>query len=192
MAYNYEYPYTDPYRYNADWLLNEMKSLNEKLDGLTDEAVAICKKYTDEKHAWTKNEIASLKVKIDDCNASITRVRNSLTEEVARLDKADAENKIYASDLIRTESVATDKKIANAKVEIVNDISANLTATAKVTDYFTGALVTIQEMFNTLAKFHLDNALDYTQLAEKQLSYTVLANKNITYTELLTKGGTIL
>lgn len=192
MAYNYEYPYTDPYRYNADWLLNEMKSLEEKLDGLTDEAVAICKKYTDEKHAWTENEISSLKVKIDDCNASITRVRNSLTEEVARLDKADAENKIYASDLIRTESVATDKKIANAKVEIVNDISANLTATAKVTDYFTGALVTIQEMFNTLAKFHLDNALDYTQLAEKKLSYTVLVNKNITYTELLTKGGTIL
>lgn len=192
MSYNYEYPYTDPYRYNADWLLNEMKSLHEKLDGLTDEAVTICKKYTDEKHAWTESEIASLKVKIDDCNASITRVRNSLTEEVARLDKADAENKIYASDLIRTESVATDKKIANAKVEIVTDISANLTATAKVTDYFTGALVTIQEMFNTLAKFHLDNALDYTQLAEKKLSYTVLVNKNITYTELLTKGGTIL
>lgn len=192
MAYNYEYPYTDPNRYNADWLLNEMKRLHEKLDGLTDEAVTISKKYTDEKHAWTESEIASLKNKLDDCNNSIIRVRTSLTEEVARLDKADEENKIYASDLIRTEGIATDKKIANAKVEIVNDISANLTATAKVTNYFTGALVTIQEMFNTLAKFHLDDALDYATLAEKQLSYTALANKNITYTELLTKGGTII
>lgn len=27
MAYNYEYPYTDPNRFNVDWLLNEMKRL---------------------------------------------------------------------------------------------------------------------------------------------------------------------
>lgn len=30
MAYSYEYPYTDPSRSNSDWLLNNMKSLNEK------------------------------------------------------------------------------------------------------------------------------------------------------------------
>lgn len=28
MAYNYEYPYTDPYRYNADWLLCAVKELS--------------------------------------------------------------------------------------------------------------------------------------------------------------------
>ena len=27
MAYNYEYPYTDPNRYNSDWLLNKVKEL---------------------------------------------------------------------------------------------------------------------------------------------------------------------
>lgn len=35
MAYNYEYPYTDPYRYNDDWILNYMKrfeSLPAKID----------------------------------------------------------------------------------------------------------------------------------------------------------------
>lgn len=30
MAYNYEYPYTDPYRYNADWLLNTVKAIAEE------------------------------------------------------------------------------------------------------------------------------------------------------------------
>ena len=30
MAYNYEYPYTDPQRYNADWLLSAMKRLEEE------------------------------------------------------------------------------------------------------------------------------------------------------------------
>ena len=28
MAYNYEYPYTDPYRYNDDWILNRVKELS--------------------------------------------------------------------------------------------------------------------------------------------------------------------
>lgn len=30
MAYNYEYPYTDPNRYNSDWLLNAMRKLQEE------------------------------------------------------------------------------------------------------------------------------------------------------------------
>lgn len=30
MAFNYEYPYTDPYRHNADWLLHTMKRLEEE------------------------------------------------------------------------------------------------------------------------------------------------------------------
>lgn len=30
MAYNYEYPYTDPHRYNADWLLNEVAELKAR------------------------------------------------------------------------------------------------------------------------------------------------------------------
>ena len=37
MAYNYEYPYVDPNRYNSDWLLNYVKQfegLPEKLDEL--------------------------------------------------------------------------------------------------------------------------------------------------------------
>lgn len=31
MAYNYEYPYVDPNRYNSDWLLNEIKKIWETI-----------------------------------------------------------------------------------------------------------------------------------------------------------------
>lgn len=35
MAYNYEYPYTDPHRYNDDWLLKKMQDLLADMDSLT-------------------------------------------------------------------------------------------------------------------------------------------------------------
>ena len=44
MAYNYEYPYTDPNRYNDDWLLNKMKELEGRLDGIVEETLALTKK----------------------------------------------------------------------------------------------------------------------------------------------------
>ena len=34
MAYNYEYPYTDPNLYNDDWLLKKMKDLLARMDEL--------------------------------------------------------------------------------------------------------------------------------------------------------------
>ena len=36
MAYNYEFPYTDPNLYNDDWLLNRMKELAAALKDLDD------------------------------------------------------------------------------------------------------------------------------------------------------------
>lgn len=34
MAYNNEYPYVDPNRYNSDWLLHEMKMTRETVEEL--------------------------------------------------------------------------------------------------------------------------------------------------------------
>lgn len=36
MAYNYEWPYTDPNRYNDDWLLTKMKELLHELEEIKD------------------------------------------------------------------------------------------------------------------------------------------------------------
>lgn len=34
MAYNYEYPYVDPNRYNSDWLLHEMSQTRDTVGEL--------------------------------------------------------------------------------------------------------------------------------------------------------------
>lgn len=41
MAYNYEYPYVDPNRFNADWLINQMKELTAKMQELEEKVDAI-------------------------------------------------------------------------------------------------------------------------------------------------------
>lgn len=38
MAFNYEFPYTDPNLYNDDWLLKKMKELVEALQEIEDES----------------------------------------------------------------------------------------------------------------------------------------------------------
>lgn len=38
MAYNYEYPYVDPNRYNSDWILGEMKTIGSNLENLIESA----------------------------------------------------------------------------------------------------------------------------------------------------------
>ena len=47
-------------------------------------------------------------------------------------------------------------------------------------------------MFNYLASLHLENAITYNGLRDKNLTYTELINKRITYTELVKNGATVL
>lgn len=56
MAYSYEYPYTDVYRYNDDWALNKLReteaavnAMNENLERLYDEMEQDVKDYLDER-----------------------------------------------------------------------------------------------------------------------------------------------
>ena len=61
MAYNYEYPYTDPNRYNADWLLNKMKELEGRLDSILEEALKLTKEYVDTRLSEYQAQIAQIR-----------------------------------------------------------------------------------------------------------------------------------
>lgn len=39
MAFNHEYPYTDPYRVNSDWLLHKVKELDKKVNDMLTSAI---------------------------------------------------------------------------------------------------------------------------------------------------------
>lgn len=61
MAYNYEYPYTDPYRYNDDWLLRKMKDLIEEWAAMKKQFADLQTAFNDLK-TYVMNYFANLDV----------------------------------------------------------------------------------------------------------------------------------
>ena len=189
MAYNYEYPYTDPNRYNADWLLNKMKELEERLDGIVEETLALTKTYVDNRLETYQSQIESIRREIAEVSQRTDTLSAHVADEVLRLESKilDAERK--AESLFIIANNRTDLMIERNNEYIFREIEDNLLANISVINYFTGERMTVQDMFNYLASLHLQNAITYNGLREKNLTYTELIAKSITYTELVKNGG---
>lgn len=96
MAYNYEYPYVDPEKYNDDWLLNKMKELIE---------------------AWKK-----LDKKFDDLMAAFNDLKQYVTNYFDNLDLQEEVDKkleemLADGTLQNVINIAVDKRIE----QIIND-----------------------------------------------------------------------
>lgn len=192
MAYNYEYPYTDPNRYNADWLLNKMKELEGRLDGIVEETLNLTKEYVDERLAGYQALILEIRRDIKTLSDRDDEISEDLLRQVNRLEGliSDAEQKSESLFIIANNR--TDLQIQRNNEYIFREIEDNILSNITVINYFTGEHTTVQDMFDYLASLHLQNAITYNGLRDKNLTYTELIAKSITYTELLKNGATLL
>lgn len=192
MAYNYEYPYTDPNRYNADWLLNKMKELEGRLDGIVEEALALTKIYVDNRLETYQSQIESIRREISAVSQRTVTLSAHVANEVLRLEAEilDAERK--AESLFIIANNRTDLQIERNNEYIFREIEDNILGNITVINYFTGEHMSVQGMFDYLASLHLQNAINYNGLRDKNLTYTELIAKSITYTELVKNGATLL
>lgn len=192
MAYNYEYPYTDPNRYNADWLLNKMKELEERLDGIVEETLALTKTYVDNRLETYQSLIESIRREIAEVSQRTDTLSVHVADEVLRLEAKilDAERK--AESLFIIANNRTDLQIERNNEYIFREIEDNILGNITVINYFTGERMTIQDMFDYLASLHLQNAITYNGLRDKNLTYTELIAKSISYTELVKNGAALL
>jgi len=206
MPWNVKYPTQNGEMINLDWIISEVKRLNQNMDELEERvlaaALAATKEYVDQELASIRSEFADLSEEVADLrlyfdqriadldnqyNTFIQAVRNELNTMTRRIEEFEqtVQNEIIAVNAL------TDLKI-EANNEYILDEVAKGVVNVKVLNYFTGELVTVQSMFDTLAQLHLENPISYTELAAAGITYTALAALNMTYTELAIKGKSFI
>lgn len=214
MPFYNQFPYIKLSDLNIDWLLSTVKGqveeLNELRDSITifqqeiqeyvDNANGELLEEVDEKLADIQNDLntqyqgfvsvvnkqfAELETNFNNrFNEQEDKINNVLQETEEQIDELTDEV-IQRTNAIEA---SVDTKIAQNNEYIFERI-AEENIDIKVINYFTGELVTVQEMFDYLAQFHLTNPITYTALAGRGNTYTELADYGKTYTDLAINGA---
>lgn len=164
----------------------------ENVKKLIEEYEQDYKNYTDEQIAELNKQLTeqlnyTIKALQGDYQEFTENVNNNLvlfTNQINHLDNKIDDSLVGVGNKI-------DLAIQQNNDIIFSDLSKEL-SNIKVINYFTGELVTIQAMFDYLATFHLDDAITYSELSERNITYDTLVALNIDYTHLVAQGGTLI
>lgn len=202
MGFENKYPYTDFHELNLDWVISKLGEFGKRLDDVQLTIFEQIKEYTDERMAQMQAEINSLK---NDIDAFERDVNTQLAGVDARYDAFVAEvraqfqlmrddiahfDEVIQSDIAQV-NARTDAAITQNNEYLLEEIGKGI-INVKVLNYFTGAYVTIQQMFDYLANFHLENSVTVNQLIARDKTYTELIAYDMSYTDLAVNGGNII
>ena len=194
-----KYPYLDFHELNLDWVIAKITEFDKKLDAYEDTVLAKAKEYTDSaiQESYSslvtefnefKNEVTTLISDLDSrYDEFVDTVNNRMT--ITDANVAAISRKV---DLVLAEANAyTNQAIINNNDYIIDQTTKAL-ATVTVLNYFTGARTSIQDMFDYLAQFHLQNAISVDTLVARAKTVNALISYNMTMTQLATNGATII
>ena len=166
----------------------KLNGVIEALNSFSSEVLSEANAYTDNKVNAQTDFVNNAVQELNQLAIRLEREFNDLVESVGEdIDKIRAETEAS----IQASNYRTDLRIAQNNEWILEHMSEEL-AQIKVRNYFTGELISVQDMFDYLAQFHLENSLTYNQLYAKNKTYTELLNLHITYTQLVTNGNVII
>lgn len=206
FPWNIKYPVSNDEMINLDWILNKVKELDKNMDELEqrvlEAALRATKEYVDTEMAQIRlefrdlaDEVARLRIYFDDkidelqddYDIFVNSVRNELNRMTRRIEDFEA---TVQGEIIGVNAL-TDLKIEQNNEYILNRVAEGI-INVRVLDYFSGELVTIQQMFDTLAQLHLENPISYNELDSAAIDYDSLIALNMTYTELAIKGKSFI
>lgn len=190
-----KYPYTDFHELNADYLLQRLKDVEEKLNTIKEDIES-------EVLAWVQTQLEPYEQQLNDLITEVQNLERSTEETLAQYDTRinNFINQVNAQIVeIRTELVnsiqavnaLTDLKIEQNNIYLLNEITENVGDLFVVLNPFTGETVTIQDMIDYLSAFHITDSLDYDTMATRALTYNQVDALNITYTDLTLHGNTL-
>lgn len=204
--FEHKYPISNLHELDLSWILEKITEFEAKLDSfesdLHDRLLAETKEYVDERVASVISDFNALRVEFSDLQTEVTNRFNALESDFQSFINAvniqlnlmskridDFEEEI--NQTVIGINALTDLKIQQNNEYILEEVAKGI-VNVKVINYFTGELVTIQNMFDYLASLHLENPISYTELAAANITYTALAALNMTYTELAVKGKSFI
>ena len=194
-----KYPYLDFHELNLDWVIAKITEFDKKLDAYEDTVLAKAKEYTDsaiqESYSNLVNEFDSFKNEVTNLISGLDSRYDEFVDTVNdRMTITDANVAAISRkvDLVLDEANAyTNQAIINNNDYIIDQTTKAL-ETVTVLNYFTGARISIQDMFDYLAQFHLQNAISVNTLVARAKTVNELITYNMTMTQLATNGATII
>ena len=192
---NFIFPFTNLHELNLDWILQELADMNARLDGIIGNAVEQANAYTDQQLEDFKDDFSNLQQQIYIAMDQLQQQQTTFISQVnASINAINAKVDKLESDLqagIDAMQVYTDLAIDSNNEYILKQIESQLIG-IQVINFFTGQKVTIQQMFDTLAQYHLEDSMTYNQYAGKEVTYTQLAALSITYSQLINNGNNLV
>lgn len=175
--------------------------LEKHLNSVIDEIEKLNQEAITEANAYTDSRIQELRTEMDNTIRQINALYNNLQVQYDNFIK-DVNNRIVlinnrvdamnekVGSVLGQANAYTQQAIANNNEYIVDQTTKALT-TVTVLNYFTGERVSIQDLFNYFAQFHLNNAITFQTMADRAKTYDELYAFNMTYTDLALNGGTL-
>lgn len=190
-----KYPYTDFHELNADWLIKRLNDVEARINGLKEEVEKDMKDYVDAQLAPYIVQLNQLIAQVNQLDAHVTQTLAQYSQRITQFE-SDVDARILAiqnnvANQIAAVNQLTDTKIAQNNIYILNEVQKNLGSVVQVVNPFTGTKVTIQEMVDTLAAFHILDGIEYDTMNTRALTYNQFNALNVTYTNLLLHGNSI-
>lgn len=198
MAYgtiNTEFPSADLYKTSLRELIDYVKQLKESVDAISEEILAEAEKYTDEQLQGYQEQLEAYKREIDasivELEGEFDALKVSINASLSIFDNrlVDLQNQLTAD--INAVNERTDLAIEQNNDYLLSEMSRYL-SNILVLNYFTGEYITIQEMFDYLAKLHATDGITVSDLAGREKTVNSLIALNMTMTQLAMNGKNII
>lgn len=175
--------------------LEAISKLNAYFEQIVKQVELALEDFTNDSHEYTDIQIekalTNFQQLVDNLEANFQSFSNSVSADIANI-KSDVDNfKSETSDEVASLKTYTDIKVKENNDEILSSMSEQL-SNIKVVNFFNGALIPIQAMFDYLAGLHLTDSITYQALSERNITYTAYAALDITYSQLVSEGNSVI